>query len=384
MRTIYLDNSATTKTDPLVLSEMLPYLEELYQNPSSAYESAYKIRESIAVSRQKIADFMGCEPDEIFFTSGGTESINHSIIGTASRFGLKGGHILTSSIEHSAVFNTCKYLENFGFEVTYLPVDANCVVSAEDFEKSLRQDTVIASIMAANNETGAIQPIEELALIARKKGVIFHTDAVQAFGKVFFDLKKTPISLLSFSGHKIYAPKGIGVLYKRKNVTIDPLLHGGPHENKMRAGTENVPGIIGIAKAVELLKSEDAEERIRAMRDALFFRIKEEIPDIKINTAVGNSIYNTLNVSFKFIEGESLSTLLQLDGIEVSTGSACSSSSLEPSRVLLAMGLSHVDAHGSVRFSFGRYNSFDEIDPTVQSLKAAVSKLRLISPLKKD
>lgn len=382
---IYLDNNATTPVDPSVLEEMLPYFSEIYQNPSSSYESAYIVKQRIERSRSIIADLLNCDPSEVIFTSGGTESANQAILGAALFLSEKGKHLITSSIEHKAVLNTCKFLEKLGFSVTVLPVDENCFVSPSDFDKVVRDDTILASIMTANNETGAIQPVQELAEIASDKSVLFHTDAVQAFGKIPFDVKKTPVSMLSLSGHKIYGPKGTGALYIKKGVRIHSLIHGGSHEYKLRAGTENVAGIVGIGKAAEIARERMQEDKknIGCLRDDLLKKINENIPDVIINTPAENSLYNTLNVSFRFVEGESLTTLLEIDGIEASTGSACSSESLDPSHVLLAMGRDHVDAHGSVRFSFGRHNTQEDVDATLLSLKSAVEKLRKMSPLSK-
>lgn len=385
MDKIYLDNNATTPVDGDVLSEMLPFFSEYFQNPSSSYESAYLIRQKIEDSRKKVSVLLNCEPSEIIFTSGGTESVNHALIGSALFLSEKGKHIITSSIEHKAVLSSCSFLQKLGFSVTYLPVDGNCRVSPDDFRKAITKDTIIASVMTANNETGAIQPVEELAQIAAEKDILFHTDAVQAVGKLPLDVRKTPFSMLSLSGHKIYAPKGIGALYKKKEVKIFPLIHGGSHEKKQRAGTENVSGIIALGKAAEISKEnmEPEKKQTKALRDKLLDKILENIPDVIVNTPADYSLPNTLNVSFKFIEGESLMTLLELDNIEVSTGSACSSESLDPSHVLLSMGLDHVDAHGSVRFSAGRHNKIEEVDVVVNSLKKAVEKLRKMSPLSK-
>ncbi len=385
MDKIYLDNNATTPVDGDVLSEMLPFFSEYFQNPSSSYESAYLIRQKIEDSRKKVSVLLNCEPSEIIFTSGGTESVNHALIGSALFLSEKGKHIITSSIEHKAVLSSCSFLQKLGFSVTYLPVDGNCRVSPDDFRKAITKDTIIASVMTANNETGAIQPVEELAQIAAEKDILFHTDAVQAVGKLPLDVRKTPFSMLSLSGHKIYAPKGIGALYKKKEVKIFPLIHGGSHEKKQRAGTENVSGIIALGKAAEISKEnmEPEKKQTKALRDKLLDKILENIPDVIVNTPADYSLPNTLNVSFKFIEGESLMTLLELDNIEVSTGSACSSESLDPSHVLLSMGLDHVDAHGSVRFSAGRHNKIEEVDVVVTSLKKAVEKLRKMSPLSK-
>ncbi|MBN1620233.1 aminotransferase class V-fold PLP-dependent enzyme [candidate division WOR-3 bacterium] len=385
MNKIYLDNNATTPVDGEVLSEMLPFFSEYFQNPSSSYETAYFVRQKIEDSRKKVSDLLGCEPSEIFFTSGGTESVNHAIIGSALFLSEKGKHIITSSIEHKAVLSSCSFLKKLGYSVTFLPVDRNCRVSPDDFRRAITKDTIIASVMTANNETGAIQPVEELAQIAAERKILFHTDAVQAIGKIHLDVKKTSFSMLSLSGHKIYAPKGIGALYKKKDVQIFPLIHGGSHERRQRAGTENVTGIIAFGKAAEIAKEKTESERkqTKALRDGLLAKILENIPDVIVNTPADYSLPNTLNVSFKFIEGESLMTFLELDNIEVSTGSACSSESLDPSHVLLAMGLDHVDAHGSVRFSAGRHNKTEEVDIVVKSLKKAVEKLRKMSPLSK-
>jgi len=386
MNKIYLDYNATTPVDKRVFESMKPFLNEEYFNPSSAYESSQNIKDIIEDSRKTIADFIGASKSEIIFTSGGTESINHAIKGIAFAHQEKGKHIITSSIEHHAVLSTCKFLKKFGFKITYIPVDNLGIVKLDMLEKAIRKDTILISIMSANNEIGTIQPIKEIQDIAQKNNILYHTDAVQLTGKIPYNVKDLKVDLLSLSGHKFYCPKGIGVLYIKKGTHLYPLIHGGQQEKRKRAGTENVAGIAAIAKGVEIAKDEMQEEKktIFSLKEQLKKNIIEKIPDISFNGHPSKSLYNTLNVSFKYIEGESILTLLDFEGILVSTGSACNSDSLEASHVLLATGIEKVDAHGSIRFSLGKYNTKEEIDKVSDMLPDIIKKLRKMSPLKRD
>lgn len=377
---IYLDNNATTKTDPEVLEVMKKYYLEMYANPSSIHDFGQKVRQDLEKAREKVANFLGCSPEEIIFTSSGTEAINTAIKGIAFANMEKGKHIITSQIEHKAVLNTCKYLsERFGFEITYLPVDKYGMVSPEDVKKSIRKDTILITIMFANNEIGTIQPIKEISEIARENGIYFHTDAVQAVGKVDFKIKDIGVHSLSLSGHKFYGPKGIGVLYIEKGIEFDPLLHGGGHEKGRRSGTENVPGILGIAKAMEIFEKQGDEIRnkMKKLRDKLEKGILEKIPDTYLNGHPTQRLPNTSSISFKGIEAESILTLLDTEaGICVSTGSACSSHSIEISHVLKALNLPVEIAKGTIRFSVGKFNTEEEIDTLLDVLPDMIDRLR--------
>lgn len=384
-QTIYLDHSATTKVHPLVVSAMAPYWESDFGNPSSLHHKGRAAREAVENARFSIAKHLGADAKEIIFTGGGTESDNLALFGAALASQSKGNHIITSQIEHHAVLNSAAQLAKQGFDVTYLPVDKHGLVDPADLKKAIRDSTILISIMHANNEIGVIQPIEELADVARAKGIVFHTDAVQSIGKVRIDLGKLPVVLLSLSGHKIYGPKGVGALYIRKGAKIIPLQYGGHHESKRRAGTENVPGIVGLAKAMELLHSDldNHSGRMAQLRDRLQESLLARIPDIQINGSQTRRLPNMLNVTFKYVEGEGIILNLDTYGICVSSGSACTSESLEASHVLTAMGVPAEFAHGSVRFSLGIENTQQEIDFTVDYLDKIVRRLREMSPLYK-
>ena len=383
---IYLDNAATTKTSPEVVEAMLPYFTENYGNPSSVYGFASANKEVIAKQRETIANVLGAKDNEIYFTAGGTESDNWALTATAEAYASKGKHIITSKIEHHAILHTCAYLEKRGYEVTYLDVDENGLVDPADVEKAIRPDTILVSVMFANNEIGSIQPIAEIGKIAHDHGALFHTDAVQAFAQVPINVDECNIDMLSASGHKLNGPKGIGFLYIRKGVKIRSFIHGGAQERKRRAGTENVPGIVGLGKAVELAATSMKErmEKESAMRDYLISRIEEEIPYCRLNGDRMKRLPNNVNFSFRFVEGESLLIMLDMKGICASSGSACTSGSLDPSHVLLAIGLPHEIAHGSLRMTLGADTAKEEIDYTVDCLKEIVAHLRSMSPLYED
>jgi len=378
----YFDYNATTPVDPRVVDEMKPFFSENFHNPSSFYSKAGEASYAIKIARERVAKLINANEDEIFFTSGGTESDNLAVQGIVSRFKEKGNHIITSSIEHPAVLKTCEFLAKQGYEVTFLPVDEKGYVSPEELKSSMKENTILVTIMHANNEIGIIQPIKELAKVAHSKGVYFHTDAVQTTGKIPVDVKALDVDLLSFSSHKIYGPKGMGVLYKKKGIKVDPLLFGGGHEKGVRAGTENVTGIIGLGKAAELALAEmDGEEKkLRPLRDRIKKGIFDTVPEILVNGDPENGLYNTLNVSIKYIEGESILAMLDGQGFALSSGSACSSKSLEPSHVLLAIGLKHEDAHGSLRISLGKYNTEEAVDGLLKALPPVVERLRSMSP----
>lgn len=383
---IYLDNAATTKTAPEVVEAMLPYFTEHYGNPSSVYGFAAANKEVIAKQREQIARAIGAKDNEIYFTAGGTESDNWALTATAEAYGEKGKHIITTKIEHHAILHTCEYLAKRGFEITYLDVDENGLVSPQDVEKAIRPDTILISVMFANNEIGTIQPIKEIGEIAKSHGILFHTDAVQAFCQVPIHVDECHIDMLSASGHKLNGPKGIGFLYIRKGVKIRSLIHGGAQERRRRAGTENVPGIVGFGKAVELAQASMKERTAKEceLRDYLISRIEAEIPYSKLNGDRNNRLPNNVNFSFQFIEGESLLIMLDMKGICASSGSACTSGSLDPSHVLLAIGLPHEIAHGSLRLTLGEETTKEDIDYVVDSLKGIVEQLRSMSPLYED
>ncbi len=384
--TIYLDNAATTRVKSEVWSAMQPYFEAQYANPASSYTSAGEINAEVERARQTIAAFLGAEAREIYFTGGGSESDNWAIKGVASALKAKGRHIITSKIEHHAVLRTCEYLEKNGCEVTYLDVDDKGFVDLEQLSAAIRPDTVLISIMFANNEIGTIEPVKEISAIAHAHGVLFHTDAVQAYGHVPINVNELGIDLLSVSGHKINGPKGIGFLYIRNGVRIDPLIHGGSQERGKRAGTTNVPGIIGLAKATELAAAtmDARSEYERKLRDHLIERVEQEIPYVRLNGDRERRLPNNTSFCFRFIEGESLLLLLDQFGICGSSGSACTSGSLDPSHVLLAIGLPHEIAHGSLRLTLSEENTKEEIDCTVDRLKKIVERLRSMSPLYED
>ena len=383
---IYLDNAATTRVKNEVWTAMQPYFEAEFANPASSYTSAGEINAEVERARQTIAAFLGAESREIYFTGGGSESDNWAIKGIASALKAKGRHIITSKIEHHAVLRTCEYLEKNGYEVTYLDVDSNGFVDLEQLSAAIRPDTILVSVMFANNEIGTIEPVKEISAIAHEHGVLFHTDAVQTYGHVPINVKELGIDLLSVSGHKINGPKGIGFLYIRNGVKIDPLIHGGSQERGKRAGTTNVPGIIGLAKATELAEATMAarSEYERKLRDHLIARVEQEIPYVRLNGDRERRLPNNTSFCFRFIEGESLLLLLDQFGICGSSGSACTSGSLDPSHVLLAIGLPHEIAHGSLRLTLSEENTLEEIDTTVEQLKKIVERLRSMSPLYED
>ena len=385
-KVIYLDNAATTKTAPEVVEAMLPYFTEYYGNPSSVYSFASGNKEKINEQRERIAEMLGAAPNEIYFTAGGSESDNWALKATAEAYAEKGKHIITTKIEHHAILHTGEYLQKRGYEVTYLDVDENGLVKLDELEAAIRPDTILISVMFANNEIGTIEPIKEIGAIAKKHGVLFHTDAVQAFGQVPIDVNECQIDMLSASGHKLNGPKGIGFLYIRKGVKIRSFIHGGSQERKRRAGTENVPGIIGLGTAAARAAA-TMEERAKKeieMRDYLISRVLDEIPYTKLNGHPEKRLPNNANFSFRFIEGESLLIRLDMAGICGSSGSACTSGSLDPSHVLMAIGLPHEIAHGSLRLTLNEEITREEIDYVVEQLKTIVSDLRNMSPLYED
>lgn len=383
---IYLDNAATTRTAPEVVEAMLPYFTEYYGNASSIYEFGAKSKEAIQEVRETIADALGAKDNEIYFTAGGSEADNWAIKATAESYRDKGNHIITSKIEHHAVLHTCEYLEKNGFEVTYLDVDEHGVVKLDQLKAAIRPTTILITIMFANNEIGTIEPITEIGKIAKENGILFHTDAVQAFGQVPINVDEMNIDMLSASGHKLNGPKGIGFLYIRKGVKIRSFIHGGAQERKRRAGTENVTGIVGLGKAVELAVStmEERTEKERELRDYLMTRVLKEVPFARVNGPRDNRLPNNANFCFQFIEGESLLIMLDMEGICGSSGSACTSGSLDPSHVLLAIGLPHEIAHGSLRLTLGADTTREDIDVTIEAVKKIVKKLREMSPLYED
>lgn len=383
---IYLDNAATTKTRPEVVEAMLPYFTELYGNPSSIYEFAAQNKKVVDEARGIIAKALGGQNEEIYFTGGGTESDNWALKAAVDAYADKGNHIITSRIEHHAILHTCDYLVKHGIEVTYVDVDENGIIKLDQLEKAIRPTTILISVMFANNEIGTIQPIKEIGEIARKHNILFHTDAVQAFGQVPIDVNALNIDMLSASGHKLNGPKGIGFLYIRKGVKIRSYIHGGAQERQRRAGTENVPGIVGFGKAVQIALDtidERAEKEVK-LRNLLFKRIIEEIPFVRVNGDKVRRLPNNANFSFQFIEGESLLIMLDMKNICASSGSACTSGSLDPSHVLLAIGLPHEIAHGSLRLTVNDEITEDEINYTVDQIKEIVDKLRKMSPLYED
>ena len=384
---IYLDNAATTKTAPEVVEAMIPYFSEYYGNPSSVYDLAGKSKEAITEGRQKIADALNAKREEIYFTAGGSEADNWALKATFEAYKSKGNHIITTKIEHHAILHTCEYLEKErGARITYVDVDENGVVKLDELEKAITPETILISVMFANNEIGTIQPIKEIGRIAKEHGILFHTDAVQAVGQVPSDVDELNIDMLSSSGHKLNGPKGIGFLYIRKGVKIKSFVHGGAQERKRRAGTENVPGIVGYGvaaeRAVKSMKERTAKEI--ELRDHLIHRIETEIPYVKVNGDRIKRLPNNVNVSFQFVEGESLLLMLDGNGICASSGSACTSGSLDPSHVLLAIGLPHEIAHGSLRMTLSEETTKEDIDFTVDKLKEIVQYLRNMSPLYED
>lgn len=386
MRKVYLDHNATTPTHPEVVKAILPYYKEVFGNASSFHQFGQQARKAIDEAREKIANFIGANPKEIVFTSGGTEANNLALKGVAYANEKKGKHIITSSMEHHAVLNPCKYLEKKGFKVTYLPVDKYGLVDPEEVRRAITEETILISIIHANNEVGTIEPVAEIGKIAKETGIYFYTDAVQTVGKIPVNVNELNIDLLSLSGHKIYGPKGIGVLYIRKGTRIEPLIQGGHHEKNRRAGTENVPAIVGLSKAIEIAKATMEKESMRLtnLRNRLCSGIGEKIDYVRLNGHPGKRLPNTLNMSFEFVEGESMILSLDLKGIAVSTGSACTSGSLEPSHVLKAMRVDPAVAQGSIRFSLGKDNTEEDIDYVLEVLPEIVERLRVMSPLYKQ
>lgn len=383
---IYLDNAATTKTAPEVVEAMLPYFSENFGNPSSVYEFAGVSKKAISESREIIAKTLGAQENEIYFTAGGTEADNWALKAAAEAYESKGKHIITTKIEHHAILHTGEYLEKRGYEVTYLDVDENGVVKLDQLRKAIRPDTILISVMFANNEIGTIQPIKEIGEIAHEHGILFHTDAVQAFCQVPINVDECHIDMLSASGHKLNGPKGIGFLYIRKGVKIRSFVHGGAQERKRRAGTENVPGIVGLGKAVERAAATMAERagKETQLRDYLIEKVLKEVPYTRLNGHRHNRLPNNINFSFQFIEGESLLIMLDMRGICGSSGSACTSGSLDPSHVLLAIGLPHEIAHGSLRLTLGEDITREDLDYVAESVKEIVERLRSMSPLYED
>ena len=383
---IYLDNAATTKTAQEAVDAMLPYFTEYYGNASSIYSLGAESKKAMTEAREEIAGSIGASAQEIYFTAGGSESDNWALVAAAEAYESKGKHIITSKIEHHAILHTCEYLEKRGFSITYIDVDENGVLKLDELKKAIRPDTILISVMFANNEIGTIQPIKEIGEIAREHGILFHTDAVQAYGHVQTRVDELPIDMMSASGHKINGPKGIGFLYIRKGVKIRSFVHGGAQERNRRAGTENIPGIVGLAAAVKK-NFANMEERTRKeteLRDYLIERIEKEIPYCRLNGHRTDRLPNNVNFSFQFIEGESLLIMLDMKGICASSGSACTSGSLDPSHVLLAIGLPHEIAHGSLRMTLSEENTKEEIDFVADELKGIVERLRSMSPLYED
>ena len=383
---IYLDNAATTPAKPEVVEAMLPYFTEKFGNPSAVYDFASKNKAVVTQAREIIAKSLNTNTADIYFTAGGSESDNWALKATADAYKEKGNHIITSKIEHHAILHTCQYLEEHGYEVTYLDVDENGVVKLDELKKAIRPTTILISIMFANNEIGTIQPIKEIGEIAKEHGILFHTDAVQAYGQLKIDVEELNIDMLSASGHKLNGPKGIGFLYIRKGLKLRSFVHGGGQERHRRAGTENVPGIVGLGKAAEIAMAtlEERQKKEVALRDKLIDRILAEVPYVRLNGHRTNRLPNNANFSFQFIEGESLLIMLDMKHICASSGSACTSGSLDPSHVLLAIGLPHEIAHGSLRLTLSDTTTEEQIDYVVDCVKEIVEKLRAMSPLYED
>lgn len=382
-RFIYMDHSATTALKPEVLEEMMPYLTNKYGNPSTVYSIGRESKMAVEEARDRVAKALGAQSKEIFFTGSGTEADNWAIKGTAFANKQKGKHIITTAIEHHAVLHTCQYLEKNGFEVTYLPVDEYGQVSPEQVEKAIRPDTILVSIMFANNEIGTIQPIAEIGKITRAKNVYFHTDAVQAVGNIEINVEALNVDMLSLSAHKFYGPKGVGALYVRKGTKIGSFMHGGAQERGKRASTENVAGIVGLGKAIEIALNNMPEynKKLTELRDRTIEEIMKKVPFVRLNGHRTNRLPGNVNLSFEYIEGESLLLMLDMKGIAASSGSACTSGSLDPSHVLLAIGLPHEIAHGSLRLTFGEENTQEDVDYLLEVLPPIVEKLRKMSPL---
>lgn len=380
---IYMDHGATTRPDPEVVNAMLPFFNELYGNASSLHTFGQEAAQALISSRKTVADFLGAEPEEIIFTSGGTESDNLALKGIAYLKKNKGKHIITSVIEHPAILNTCKYLDDIGYRITYVPVDDQGLVDPADVEDAVTDNTILISIMHANNEIGTIQPIKEISAIAHEHGVLVHTDAVQSVGKMPVNMDDLGVDMLSISAHKIYGPKGVGALYVRKGTRLLGLSQGGSHEMKKRAGTENIPGIVGMAKAVELAEQrlEGDTKYLENLRDTMIRKILDSIPESYLNGHPTKRLCNNVHVRFSYVEGESLLMMLDMKGVAVSTGSACSSKSLEPSHVLAALGIIPEKIHGNLRITLGHENTMDEVDYVVENLIDIVKKLRAMSPI---
>lgn len=383
---IYLDNAATTQVSEEVLKEMLPFFRQTYCNPSAIYSFAGEGKKAVDLAREKTAELIGAKVEEIYFTGGGSESDNWALKAAAEAYSSKGKHIITSKIEHHAILHTCEYLKKQGYEITYLDVDEEGKISLEELRTAIRPDTIVISVMMANNEIGTIEPIAEIGKIAHENGVLFHTDAVQAYGHIPIHVDDMNIDMLSASGHKFYGPKGVGILYIRKGVKIRSFIHGGAQERNRRAGTLNVPGIVGFGKAAEIAGKKMEERTVKeiALRDHLIERILSEIPYVRLNGHRTDRLPNNVNFCFRFIEGESLLILLDQLGVCASSGSACTSGSLDPSHVLLAIGLPHEIAHGSLRITLSEENTFEEIDFVADELKKIVERLRGMSPLYED
>ena len=383
---IYLDNAATTKTAPEVVDAMLPYFSEYYGNASTIYSLGAESKKAMDHARQTIADSLGAKPEEIYFTAGGSESDNWALKATAEAYASKGKHIITTKIEHHAILHTCEYLEKRGFEITYLNVDRDGLISPDELKAAIRPDTILISVMFANNEIGTIEPIAEIGEIAKEHGVLFHTDAVQAYAQVPINVDEMHIDMLSASGHKLNGPKGIGFLYIRKGVKIRSFVHGGAQERSRRAGTENIPGIVGLGAAVErAMRIMDTKTRKEIeLRDYLIGRLENEIPHCWLNGHRTKRLPNNINFSFLFIEGESMLIMLDMKGICASSGSACTSGSLDPSHVLLAIGLKHEEAHGSLRLTLSEESTKEEMDIVAEEVKKIVQRLRDMSPLYED
>lgn len=383
---IYLDNAATTKTAPEVVDAMLPYFSEYYGNASTIYSLGAESKKAMDHARQTIADSLGAKPEEIYFTAGGSESDNWALKATAEAYATKGKHIITTKIEHHAILHTCEYLEKRGFEITYLNVDRDGLISLDELKAAIRPDTILISVMFANNEIGTIEPIAEIGEIAKEHGVLFHTDAVQAYAQVPINVDEMHIDMLSASGHKLNGPKGIGFLYIRKGVKIRSFVHGGAQERSRRAGTENIPGIVGLGAAVErAMRIMDSKpQREIELRDYLIGRLENEIPHCWLNGHRTKRLPNNINFSFLFIEGESMLIMLDMKGICASSGSACTSGSLDPSHVLLAIGLKHEEAHGSLRLTLSEDSTKEEMDIVAEEVKTIVQRLRDMSPLYED
>ncbi|MCI6711481.1 MAG: cysteine desulfurase NifS [Anaerovoracaceae bacterium] len=385
-RKVYLDYSATTPTDPRVVEEMIPYFTEHFGNPSSIYSTGLEAKDAIEHAREQVAHLINAEPKELIFTSGGTESDNWALIATAHRLQHKGKHIITSAIEHHAILHSCEYLAKEGFDITYVGVDHDGLVDPAEVEAAIRPDTILISIMYVNNEVGSVQPITEIGAIAKKHGVLFHTDAVQALGNVPIDVKTMNIDMMSMSSHKIYGPKGIGAIYIRSGVNLPTYIHGGAQERKKRAGTENVPGIVGFGKAAELAcqNFNTHVAHVSKLRDHFVDRVLNEIPYTYFNGSKDHRHPGNANITFEYVEGESILLYLDFAGVSCSSGSACSSRSLQPSHVLTAMGIPVELIHGSIRFTFGNPTTMEDVDYTVDKLKGIIEKLRGISSISKE